>query len=773
MLLTGESMERLTKPQQAVVEHQEGPLLVLAGPGSGKTRVITHRIARLIESGVDPRRILAITFTNKAAREMFERVRTLVPGNNVWISTFHRFCAYLLRRNARLVGLKSNFTIFSSSDQTSVVKQVLNDLDIDPIHYPPSNILNQISRAKNDLITANQFAQNFNERMGDHYQAVVARAFPEYQKLLLRSNAVDFDDLLMHVVQLLAENDELRAQLDEHYQYLLIDEYQDTNMAQYQLIRMLGHNTQNVCATGDPDQSIYGWRGARIDNILRFEHDYPSAKIIRLEDNFRSTKSILRAADELIAHNVQRKEKTLVTQNEEGVPVELHMYNDGREEADMLAATIKNLYENDGVNWSDMAIFYRVNALSREVEYALTRWQIPFQVAAGVAFYERAEIKDLLSYLRLICNPDDHAAFSRIVNRPTRGIGKQTQNTLRRWAEENRWTMMEAISQVDQHPTLGKRPKFAIKKFGELMDQFSLAAAGSMEQLLRNVIDRIGYLQGMKLTEADYAQMSNIEELLTVARQYDKDNPDDPTLEGFLEATSLASDTDAIDVEAGQVTLMTLHAAKGLEFPHVFIVGVEQNLIPHERALKTNDPREYEEERRLLFVGITRAKKQLVLTQTRQRAFRGKTLHTIPSDFLREMSLSQINLTTGYSSGSSSSYRDRGWEESNDAPHDWEQISQEITLDNMHLLEEKIASLKAGETSSTGSASSESTPPPSPGSFQFDVGMQVRHPRYGRGKIVHISGPGSKATVTVDFASGEIGKTFRADRCPLQPIGMR
>ncbi|QDU78523.1 ATP-dependent DNA helicase PcrA [Polystyrenella longa] len=764
-------MERLTESQQTAVEHQFGPLLVLAGPGSGKTRVITHRIARLVDRGVDPRRILAITFTNKAAREMSDRVRRLVPGRQMWISTFHKFCAYLLRRNARMIGLKSNFTIFSTSDQKSVLKQVLNDLDIDPVHYPPGNILNQISKAKNDLVSANQFARNFNESTGDHYQAVVARAFPEYQKLLLRSNAVDFDDLLMHVVQLLAENNELRAQIDEHYQYTLVDEYQDTNLAQYQLIRMLSHDQQNICATGDPDQSIYGWRGARIDNILRFERDYPESQLVRLQDNFRSTKSILKAADELIAHNVQRKPKELFTNNDVGKPVELHTYTDGREEADMVAASIKQLAESEGVNWSDVAIFYRVNALSRELELALTRWQIPYQVAAGVAFYERAEIKDMLSYLRLICNPDDYAAFARIVNRPTRGIGKQTQNKLRRWAAQNRWTMTEAIHHVEEHPTLNKRAKFALKKFGELMDHFSLADSGSMEQLLRSVIDRIGYLKGMKFTEADYEQTSNIEELLTVARQYDKENPDDPTLEGFLESTSLASDLDAIDSEAGQVTLMTMHAAKGLEFPHVFIIGVEQNLIPHERALKTNDASEYEEERRLLFVGITRAERGLVLTQTRQRAFRGKTLHTIPSDFVREMSLEQLNMASGFGTSTSSQY-DRDWSRPKEPAHDWNELSQEITVDNLHLLGDKLDALKANQPSDLNSSSAEE-PPLDPGSFHFDVGMQVRHPRYGRGKIVHVSGPTSKATVTVDFVSGEVGKTFRADRCPLQPIGMR
>lgn len=807
-------MDHLTPAQKQAVEFREGPLLVLAGPGSGKTRVITHRIEQLVRSGVDPRKILAVTFTNKAAREMQERVQKLLPGTNLWVSTFHRFCAYLLRRNARMIGLEANFSIFSTTDQKSVVKQVLNDLDIDAVHYPPANILSRISRAKNDLITANQYARDFNESYGDHFQAVVARAFPIYQKLLLKSNAVDFDDLLMHVVQMLSENEILRQQLDQRYEYVLVDEYQDTNLAQYQLIRMLAHDCQNICATGDPDQSIYGWRGARIDNILRFEHDYPACTTIRLEQNFRSTKAILNAADQLIINNTQRKQKDLLTNNPTGDDVRLCIYQDEREEADMIAGEIGQIVSATGCNWSDFAIFYRVNALSREMERALTRWRIPFQVAAGVAFYERAEIKDLLAYLRLISNPADYAAFARVVNRPVRGIGKKTQQTLRIWAEQNGWTMMQAVAKADDHPTLSRRAKSALYRFGAIMNEFSLPAAGSVAELLRKVIEKIGYLRDQQFTEAEYEQAANVEELLSVARQYDADNPDDPTLEGFLETTSLASDLDALSDAGGQVTLMTLHAAKGLEFPHVYLLGLEQNLIPHERAMRTGEKNEYEEERRLLFVGITRAEKNLTLTQTRQRGFRGKTMSTIPSDFLSEMSLTIADMITGNLSHSHASSSVVRFEEEDSEPTEdhFKVEASNLSFETEDFDTDDLPDLSEHESNesnepATGWRSKRKqakprkkknnrvdlpksideagshpllmkgtdldTPQETADSSTFSVGMQVRHPRYGRGKIVQLTGAGKSATVTVDFTNGEVGKSFRIASCPLQPLGVR
>ena len=395
----------LTESQRAAVEHFEGPLLVVAGPGSGKTRVITRRIACLIDRGVHPHEILAITFTNKAARVMSERVQALLPRCFVWVSTFHKFCARLLREQAAVVGLRSNFSIFDTSDQLTLLKGVLHDLDFDATHFPPGKLLGRISKAKNDLITAEQFKQKHSASIGTHLDAVTARVYPLYQKRLLEANAVDFDDLLMHVARMLHEHDELRMTLDERYRFILVDEYQDTNRAQYQIVAALSQQYPNLCVTGDPDQSIYGWRGAQIENILRFERDFPGVALVRLEENFRSTPEILAAADELIRHNVNRKPKRLKAMRESGQPVELRLYVDGQNEASSIAAEIQSLVQSGQRGWNDFAIFYRVNSLSRTVETALSRLKIPYQVAGGLAFYERAEIKDILGYLRLIEKP--------------------------------------------------------------------------------------------------------------------------------------------------------------------------------------------------------------------------------------------------------------------------------------------------------------------------------------------------------------------------------
>ena len=403
----------LTPSQRAAVEHYHGPLLVLAGPGSGKTRVITRRIARLIERGVRPWEILAITFTNKAAREMGDRVQRLLPGKRIWVSTFHRLCARLLREHGRAVGLQPNFSIYDTGDQQHLIKQVLHDLNFDATHFPANKIGARISQAKNELLTPERYVARYGEGIGTHLEAVVSKIYPAYQKRLLEANAVDFDDLLVHVALLLAEQDELRAELDQRYRFILVDEYQDTNQAQYQIVAALSQIEPNLCATGDPDQSIYGWRGARIENILRFEQDFPDVALIRLEENFRSTPEILKTADGLIAHNVHRKAKRLKTDNSSGEPVELRLFRDGQHEANGIANEIAALVEAGERPWKDFAIFYRVNALSRSLETALARQKIPYQIAGGVAFYERAEIKDLLGYLRLIENPQDRVAFLR------------------------------------------------------------------------------------------------------------------------------------------------------------------------------------------------------------------------------------------------------------------------------------------------------------------------------------------------------------------------
>ena len=748
----------LTPSQQLAVEHVDGPLLVLAGPGSGKTRVITRRIAHLIDRGVDPRQILAITFTNKAATEMDSRVADILPGCRVWVSTFHRFCARLLRRRAEAVGLAANYTIFDTADQRQLVKQALRELDIDAVHYPPARIAARISRAKNDLQTADVFVRAFQESVGDHMQAVVARVYPKYQQALLRSNAVDFDDLLLHVVTLLTENPELRRDLDERYRYVLVDEYQDTNAAQYRIVAALSHDHPNLCVTGDPDQSIYGWRGARIDNILRFEADYPQARVVRLEQNFRSTRRILRAADKLIAHNTYRKAKSLVATGAEGTPVELLCFRDGKHEADFVASEVRRLVESGERGWSDFALFYRVNALSREMERALTRHRVPYQVAAGVEFYKRAEIKDMLAYLRLIYNPHDSGAFLRIVNRPLRGIGKTTQRRLAEWADAEGIHLLEAAEKADQVPKLSKRAVAKLKNFARMLADFSQERIGSIDRLLETVIHRTGYTAGWRESESeqDQERLANVDELRTAARQYDRELEDEATLEGFLEMTSLASDVDGLEESAGAVTLMTLHAAKGLEFPVVYILAVEHGLIPHERSVRNEDLRELEEERRLLFVGMTRAEERLFLTQTVSREFRGRRLTTVPSEFLRETEL-VVNDQTGDPFDAQSQSSEPG-SQPRSGPPDRRQAakgreSRPLVTTAADLL--------------NGTAEAAEIPQ------GLAIGMTVRHPRYGLGTVVTISGFAKRRTVTVEFEQDDRSETFIAAKCPLQPVGIR
>jgi len=491
-------LDDLTPSQRVAVDHLDGPLLILAGPGSGKTRVITRRIARMIDRGVSAYEILAITFTNKAASEMQQRVADLLPRQRVWVSTFHKFCARILRRRAEAVGLQSNFTIFDTTDQRQLIRQILRELDIDAVACPPARIASRISRAKNHLMTADDFVGRYSELIGNHHDAVVARVFPRYQRELLKSNAVDFDDLLIHVVTLLTENPELRRTLDERFRYCLVDEYQDTNQAQYRIMRALSQDHPNLCVTGDPDQSIYGWRGAQIENILKFEADYPTATVVRLEQNFRSTKRILRAADNLIVHNHYRKEKRLVTDNPQGAPVELLTFADATQEADAIAQGIRRQLDSGTRQASDFAIIYRVNALSRMVELSLSRQGIGFQVAAGLAFYERAEVKDMLAYLRLIENPNDEIAFRRVVNTPRRGIGRTTLQRLSEWAATNGLGLLDAAGRAAEHPDLSKRAVTLLTSFSQMMTGIAQSAFGTVAELLERVIAETGYIDVLR-----------------------------------------------------------------------------------------------------------------------------------------------------------------------------------------------------------------------------------------------------------------------------------
>lgn len=759
----GNLLDGLTEPQQEAVEYFEGPLQILAGPGSGKTRVITRRIARLVDRGVHPSSILAITFTNKAAREMQERVNQILPDSRIWISTFHRFCANVLRRRGRSVGLESNFVIFDKSDQLQVLRHVLNDLDMDSVRVPVARLGARISHIKNTMISSEEFTRSLDMEVGEPFDMVVAQVYPKYQETLLASNAVDFDDLLLHVVKLFQENPTLRAEYDDRFRFLLVDEYQDTNTIQYQLVRSLGIDRPNVCVTGDPDQSIYAWRGANIENILNFERDFENAKLVRLEQNFRSTALILQSADQLISHNRMRKAKSLTTDAEDGEAVQLLKFKDGRSEADGIAELIRKHCTEEGSKWGDFAIFYRVNSMSRELELAFTRHHIPFQVAAGLAFYDRAEVRDLLAYLRLIENPVDTVAFARVVNRPARGIGKTSQNKVTAWATKNGVGPMEAARQAEKIDGLTKTAKVKLKAFVGMMDAFSLANAGSVSDLLKKIVEKTAYSRTWMAASSEQAitKQANVEELVNAAAQYDEANADDPSITGFLETTALASDVDAVDAEAGKITLMTIHAAKGLEFPSVVIVGLEHGLIPHERSIKSNDPKQLEEERRLLFVGMTRAMRNLYMTTAQVRAERGTPRITIPSTFLSETTYDIIdeNNPDGARKKSGVSSKPDKKQELRD------RLKASLANGNKPLLTTGAALLNGtSEGIELPDVSSSST---------FAVGMRVRHPKYGMGTVTHIAGFAKRRTVEVEFASGNRTETFSASHCPLQPIGVR
>ncbi|HEV8001728.1 MAG TPA: UvrD-helicase domain-containing protein [Planctomycetaceae bacterium] len=776
----------MTPSQRRAVEQTEGPLLVVAGPGSGKTRVITRRIARIVEQGVSPGNILALTFTNKAAGEMGERVARLLPGTRVWVSTFHRFCARLLRRRAQAVGLKPNFTILDTADQRRFVRDIVRTLNFDSVHFPPERIADRISRAKNDLLTAEMFQKALEERVGTLMDSVVKQVYPEYQRRLLDSNAVDFDDLLLWIVRLLEENEEIRRELDEHFRYVLVDEYQDTNRAQYAIVSALSRDLPNLCVTGDPDQSIYGWRGARIENILRFEADYPRAGVVRLEENFRSTKSILRAADALIAHNVRRKAKTMRTDNPEGPPVELLRFDDAQTEAEGVAQAIRVGGESGQLRYSDVAIFYRINALSREFEIALARNRVPFQVAAGQAFYDRTEVKDVLGYLRLIANPQDRSAFLRVVNVPARGIGKKSLDRFTAWADSQRIALLAAAEQAPSIPGIPRKGAQELARFAHLIGELADKQIVSIAKFVELVLQRTAYMEQWREspTEQDQQREANVGELLNAAAQYDSAEPEHPTLEGFLETTALVADIDSVDQAAERVTLMTLHAAKGLEFPIVYLVGVEQGLLPFERAMQSDDPGEYEEERRLMFVGMTRAREKLWLTRTQMRAVRGQRLASIPSEFLREVGVVETPLLIQVPRAPSLNTNDveQGEHERHEPAPDYENLP-ELSPDDESFVQgsERAARQRDAPNAPaadfkhpglmTGAdllAAAAREPESADG---FSVGTSVRHPRYGVGKVVKVSGLSRNRLITIQFDDDGRTETFVAGKNPLQPVG--
>jgi DNA helicase II / ATP-dependent DNA helicase PcrA len=721
-------LDDLTAAQREAVTHIDGPLLIVAGAGSGKTRVITRRVAYLVSQGVAPYSILAITFTNKAAGEMKQRISAALDKplrdfgrlDQPWpmICTFHSLCLRILKHYAVQIGLPPNFSIYDSADQTRVLKDAIKTLELSSTNFPPSTVHAAISRAKNRLLTAEDFTRN----AGEFYEKTVARIYLKYQQLLGQNNALDFDDLLLRTTLAFRAHPDMLTELQDRFTYLLIDEYQDTNHAQYILAHALAMKNRNICVVGDPDQSVYAWRGADIQNILDFEHDYADAKVVRLEQNYRSTKTILRIASQLISQNKHRKEKSLWTENDNGDRARLLLCQDEYDEADAVARELKRLHD-DGLEWNSMAIFYRINALSRVMERALFQSKIPYQIARGVEFYGRKEIKDVLAYLRVIANPNDEVSLDRIANVPPRGIGDSTLKQLQAWAVGNGVSLFNAMERLDEVAGLSTRATNGVKGFVKLFHGFRrLAAEGagsfSVRKLMEKVVTQSGLEAALKkLGAEEQEQMANVNELITSAAEYDAQNPEG-SLEDYLAQVSLVSDVDKLKDGGGAVTMMTLHAAKGLEFPVVAMIGLEEGCLPHARARE--DPRQMEEERRLCFVGITRAQQRLIITRAANRTLRGMRERTKPSPFLSELPKESLEVV------------DRTKLGARDADDHYDD-DPEVQM-------------------------------------TFRKGQLVKHPGFGQGRVLEVSQVHSQTRVVVQF--NRVGrKTLIAEYAGLEPVG--
>ncbi len=768
-------LDDLTEPQRQAVMHVQGPLLVLAGAGSGKTRVITRRIAYMVQHvGLAPWNILAITFTNKAAGEMRQRVASLLTQRQsqaVTVCTFHSLCTRILRQYGSAMGLKAGYSIYDTGDQQKAIKDAVERLGLNTSNFPPARTLATISNAKNELIDHEAFAANAHDWSARN----VARIYTQYQEILAKNNALDFDDLLVKTVQLMRRHPDVLAALRQRYQYLLIDEYQDTNHAQFIIANVLASGDsahQNICATGDPDQSIYSWRGADIRNILEFEEHYPQATTVRLEQNYRSTKNILAVADSLINHNQQRKHKALWTENETGAPVRVVTVVDERHEAQWIVEQLQGMHDREAIEWRDMAVFYRTNSLSRVLEDALRDAALPYQIARGTAFYERLEVRDAIAYLRAIANPVDEVNLLRIINKPTRGISDTTCKTLQAQAVSQGTTVNGVLREPRVLALLNKRAEGSVLKFANLLDGLrkeagyrdALPAAADHadhdgppehrhEMSLRGFVEHVLRESGLHefyandKADPDQERLENLGELVSSAQQFEDDYEatheaepsEDPTalslprkLEAYLEQISLVSDVDSINSSQGAVTLMTLHAAKGLEFPVVALVGLEEGLLPHKRAVESNNTAALEEERRLCFVGITRARRFLSLSRARSRTIFGQTVPTLPSRFLSELprkgvekvdASSDEDWITGGSAGSG-----RGGSGSN-----------------------RDTDVDCGEET-----------------FGIAAGMAVQHRVFGVGRVMTVQGRGSQARAVVHFQRAGI-KTLVLEAARLEP----
>lgn len=724
-------MQGLNKEQLDAVQTINGPMLILAGAGSGKTKVLTCRIAHLLQQGVRPYRILAITFTNKAAAEMRERVDRMAgaAARDVWLFTFHAFCARLLRYELEnLSGYANNFAIYDTSDSKNLIKQVLKEMNLDEKRFPLPAIISHISNAKNALLLPDAYAR---EASG-YYEQQVAKIYDAYQKKLQANNAVDFDDLLLLALRLLQENPAVREKYQRKFDYLMVDEYQDTNHAQYLLTKLLAAGHRNICVVGDADQSIYGWRGADIQNILDFEKDYPDAKLVKLEQNYRSTQVILDAANAVIDNNSGRKPKNLWTANGNGSEIIYYQANDERDEARYVIENMQKLQLNEGAKLGDMAVLYRTNAQSRVFEEMLIKSGIAYTMVGGTKFYERKEIKDALAYLRLLYNPHDSLSLLRIINVPRRGIGDATLARLQEYANASGQSLFEVVTNAADVPGLASRFANKLDELsGLLFELMGEAADVPVKQLLDDVLLKTGYLEELQSSKdpQDESRVENLKEMLSVTEEFAvkcERNGEEPTLENFLADVALVADIDDAELGEEAVTLMTLHSAKGLEFPDVFLVGMEEGIFPHSRTLMNEN--EIEEERRLCYVGITRAEKHLFLSNARTRTIYGRTQYYTPSRFLQEVPRNLVHVIK---------------RPVVQRPAMTSQVHKPTAKENANWFEQHKASFFPRESSAAAGCS-------------FHVGDKVMHKKWGAGTIVTAKAADDGQEVTVAFAGGGI-----------------
>ncbi|MEZ7549378.1 MULTISPECIES: DNA helicase PcrA [Streptococcus] len=748
--------------QAEAVQTTEGPLLIMAGAGSGKTRVLTHRIAYLIdEKMVNPWNILAITFTNKAAREMRERAEKLkTEAQDCLIATFHSMCVRILRREADHIGYNRNFTIVDPGEQRTLMKRILKNLNLDPKKWNERAILGSISNAKNDLIDEVAYAN----LADDMYTEIVAKCYTAYQKELRQSEAMDFDDLIMLTLRLFDQNPDVLTYYQQRYQYIHVDEYQDTNHAQYQLVKLLASRFKNICVVGDADQSIYGWRGADMQNILDFEKDYPEAKVVLLEENYRSTKTILQAANEVIRNNRNRRPKNLWTQNEDGEEIVYYRANDEQDEALFVARTIDQL-SREGYSHKDFAVLYRTNAQSRTVEEALLKSNIPYTMVGGTKFYSRKEIRDVISYLNLIANPSDNISYERVVNEPKRGVGPGTVEKIRDFASSQEMSLLDASANILLSPVKGKAAQAVYEFANILLDLRECLDDYTVTELVEAVLEKTGYaaVLAAQATLESQARIENIEEFLSVTKNFDEspDNPADESgldkLSRFLNDLALIADTDDGDTESSEVTLMTLHAAKGLEFPVVFLVGMEENVFPLSRASEDED--ELEEERRLAYVGITRAEKILYLTNANSRMLYGKTNYNHPTRFLREISSDLLDYQ-GLARPSNSSFK------VSYTNSDTSQFGQGMSLAQALQERKRQAAPSSISTGSLPFGKSSQSQPSKP-EVAWAIGDIAHHKKWGDGTVLAVSGSGNSQELKINFP--EVGlKKVLASIAPIE-----